>query len=213
MEMRYGRGLLGCFAIAFLAASAWGDIDPVASVESDNFSTAISQFVTTYGSTFDPTANGGVLGLYNDTGGIITSLTLHTTIAQNLTSADIADSFTCNPSGDPFFLHCGFDYNSSNGSLTIEFYGVNPPDGDEFRLRVQQRVNGGGKPRRRKWMGRGHFEFRERQPRALQRKPNVQRAGIHGAGALAASPAGRRASRACGFSVAARAGTLVEKLV
>ena len=118
--------------MGFLAASAWGDTDPFAGVESDNFSTPISQFVSTYGSTFDPTANNGVVGLYNDTGNIITSLTLDTTIAKYLTAADIADSFTCNSAGNPFFLHCGFGYNSSTGSLSIEFYGVNPSDADEF---------------------------------------------------------------------------------
>jgi hypothetical protein len=114
-----------------LAASAWGDdaMDPKAGVESDNFSTPISQF----NGVFDPTANGGVLSLYNDTGKILTSLSLNTTIADNLTPADISSSFTCNSgASNPFFLFCGFDYVPTDGSLTIDFYGVNPPDPNEL---------------------------------------------------------------------------------
>ena len=129
--MLHERFFLGCAAMAFLAASTWaGTIhDPTAGVESDNFSSAIS----TFRGPFDPTANNGVLGLYNDTGAIITALFLHTTIAHNLTAADINLSFTCNSgTANPFFLHCGFDYIGATGSLTISFYGVNPPDGDEL---------------------------------------------------------------------------------
>ena len=115
--------------MALMGVSAWaGTIkDPAASVEADNFSSPIS----TFSGTFSPTANGGVLGLYNDTGAIITALFLHTTINTGLTTADINSSFSCN-SANPFFLHCGFDYVSSTGGLTISFFGVNPPDGDEF---------------------------------------------------------------------------------
>ena len=127
--MLHKRSLSGCAAIAFLAASAWAGTvhDPAAGVIDDNFSFAISTFT----GTFNPTDNGGILGLYNDTGGIITALFLHTTIARNLTAADINSSFTCN-SPNPYFLHCGFDYIGSTGDLTISFHGVNPPDGDEF---------------------------------------------------------------------------------
>ena len=124
--------ILACIAIAFLACSASADTmqqDPAAGVESDNFSSPISKFV----GQFDPTANNGVIGFYNDTGDIITSLSLHTTIATNLTTADISSSFSCNSgTADPFFLNCGFAYVSSTGSLTINFFGVNPSDGDEF---------------------------------------------------------------------------------
>ena len=121
----------GCAALSFLAASAWaGTIqDPAAGVESDNFSSPIS----TFSGKFDPTANSGKLGLYNDTGAIITALLLHTTIHTGLSAADINDSFTCNSgAANPFFLYCAFDYIQSTGSLTIDFYGVNPPDGDEL---------------------------------------------------------------------------------
>jgi hypothetical protein len=130
--MLHGHLFSGCAAIACLAASACaGTIqDPTAGVESDNFSSAIS----TFSGTFDPTANNGILGLYNDTGAIITALFLHTTIAHNLSAADISLSFNCNSgAANPFFLYCGFDYIGSSGSLTISYYGVNPPDGDEFR--------------------------------------------------------------------------------
>jgi len=121
----------GCGAIVCLAASAFGGAiqDPAAGVESDNFSSPIS----TFSGTFLPTAGNGKLGLYNDTGAIITALYLHTTIATGLSAADINDSFTCNSgSANPFFLYCGFNYIGSTGSLTIGFYGVNPPDGDEL---------------------------------------------------------------------------------
>ena len=124
------RFILGCIATAFLASSASADTmkDPAAGVEADNFSTSISKFV----GTFSPTDNNGVIGFYNDTGALITSLSLHTTIATNLTNADISSSFSCNSgTANPFFLNCGFVYNSSTGSLTINFFGVNPSDGDE----------------------------------------------------------------------------------
>ena len=126
--------ILGYVAVALLSSSAWADTmkDPAAGVESDNFSSPISKFV----GQFDPTADNGVIGFYNDTGDIITSLSLHTTIATNLTTADISSSFSCNSgTADPFFLNCGFDYVSSTGSLTINFFGVNPSDGDEFNGR------------------------------------------------------------------------------
>jgi hypothetical protein len=125
------RIVLGCFAVSLLAFSASADTmkDPAAGVESDNFSSPISKFV----GQFDPTANNGIMGFFNDTGAIITSLSLHTTIATNLTTADISSSFSCNSgAADPFFLNCGFDYVSSTGSLTINFFGVNPSDGDEL---------------------------------------------------------------------------------
>lgn len=117
-------------AAVFLTASAWaGTIhDPAAGVESDNFSTAIGAFR----GTIDPHANAGVYGFYNDTGSIITSLSLHTIINTGLTPDDINSSFTCNSgSANPFFQFCGFNYISDTGSLTINFFGVNPPDDDE----------------------------------------------------------------------------------
>ena len=127
--------ILGCVTVAFLACSASADTmqqDPAAGVESDNFSSPISKFV----GQFNPTDNNGIIGFFNDTGAIITSLSLHTTIATNLTTADIRSSFSCNSgTSDPFFLNCGFVYVSSTGSLTINFFGVNPPDGDEFNGR------------------------------------------------------------------------------
>src|ERR1700752_2791906 len=115
--------VLGCVALALLASSALADTmqqAPAAGVESDNFSSPISKFV----GQFDPTANNGIIGFFNDTGDVITALSLHTTIATNLTTADISSSFSCNSgSADPFFLNCGFTYVSSTGSLTINFFG------------------------------------------------------------------------------------------
>jgi len=117
--------------IGLLAVPAWAGVisDPTGGVESDNFSSPISKFT----GHIDPTANGGVVGLYNDTGSIIIELFLHTTIATNLTAADISSSFTCNSGpANPFFMDCQYDYNSVTGSLTLSFFGVNPPDADEF---------------------------------------------------------------------------------
>ena len=131
------RLILGCVALALLVSSALADTmpqDPAAGVESDNFSFAISKFV----GQFNPTDNNGIIGFFNDTGAIITSLSLHTTIAKSLTAADISDSFSCNSSTanpNPFFLNCGFVYDSVTGSLTINFFGVKPSDGDELNGR------------------------------------------------------------------------------
>jgi hypothetical protein len=124
------RLILGFITAALLASSASADIikDPAAGVEADNFSTAISKFV----GTFSPTDNNGVIGFFNDTGALIISLSLHTTIATGLTPADISSSFNCNSgTANPFFLNCGFVYDSSAGSLTVNFFGVNPSDADE----------------------------------------------------------------------------------
>ena len=123
--------ILGCVALGLLASSALADTmkDPAAGVESDNFSSPISKFV----GQFNPTDNNGVIGFFNDTGALITSLSLHTTIATNLTPLDISSSFNCNSgAANPFFLNCGFVYVGSTGSLTINFFGVNRSDGDEL---------------------------------------------------------------------------------
>lgn len=119
-----------CVAILFVAGSAWAGAiqDPAAGVIDDNFSSPISTFTS-----FDPhLLPGGMLGLYNDTGYPIISLSLHTIINTGLTAADINSSFTCNSGpANPFFLNCGFTYVSSTGSLTIRFFGINSPDNDE----------------------------------------------------------------------------------
>jgi hypothetical protein len=125
------HSLVNCMAMALLAAPAWAGIvqDPTGGVEADNFSSPIS----TFSGHIDPTANNGVIGLFNDTGNIITELSLHTTIATNLTPADISSSFTCNSGpANPFFINCEFDYIGQTGSLTLRFFGVNPSDADEF---------------------------------------------------------------------------------
>ena len=129
--MLHKHSILNCMAMALLAAPVWAGIvqDPTGGVEADNF----SQPISTFSGHIDPTANGGVIGFFNDTGGILTELSLHTTIATNLTPADISSSFTCNSgTANPFFTNCEFDYVSLTGSLTLRFFGVNPSDGDEF---------------------------------------------------------------------------------
>src|SRR5260370_7078904 len=99
--------ILGCVALGLLASSALADTmkDPAAGVESDNFSSPISKFV----GQFNPTDNNGVIGFFNDTGALITSLSLHTTTPTNLTPLHITRSSTSNSlPAHPFFLNSAF---------------------------------------------------------------------------------------------------------
>ena len=66
----------------------------------------------------------------NDTGGIVTSFTFTTHINPGLNTVPTSFQFT--PSG--YFLTGAVEYNpiDPNGTLTFKFFGVNPPDNDEF---------------------------------------------------------------------------------
>jgi hypothetical protein len=84
---------------------------------------------------FTATANGGgIFGFFNDTGHLITALTIQTQAAPGLQPEDIR-FFTCN-APNAYFLNCSVDYdynpdiNSAFGLLTINFFGVNPPNDD-----------------------------------------------------------------------------------
>jgi hypothetical protein len=117
--------------VAWFAVSAWaGPIkDPAAQIDAGSFSHSFSGL-----GSFSPCGDldpitdqcTGLIGLYNDTGGFLTSITLDTTINVGLDQTLIDSSFTCN--SDPFFLQCGITYTSSSGALSISFFGVLPPD-------------------------------------------------------------------------------------
>ncbi|SPE41744.1 exported hypothetical protein [Candidatus Sulfopaludibacter sp. SbA3] len=131
-----GKVLVACPVLVLLTASAWaGTItDPSAGVEAGGFSNPISG-VTSFNPAGDP-GHPGEIGLYNDTGALITGLSLSTTISTGLDSTTVANDFNCNDANtalfpNPFFLHCGIAYDGSSGKLTISFFGVNPSDGDE----------------------------------------------------------------------------------
>lgn len=136
-------GMLAC-----LTASAWAGTmqDPAAWIDQGSGSLPL----TTLGN-FSPCGDPiespctGLVALYNNTGSLVTSLTLKTEIDPGLTfltvnattvSLDGID-FNCDneSSGNPFFVNCGFSYNGSYvdpsthdtvGLLSIMFYGVLP---------------------------------------------------------------------------------------
>jgi len=129
------RFMATCGMLAWLTASAWaGTIqDPSAQIDPGGGSHPFSGL-----GTFNPTGDGGtgIIDLYNDTGFLLTSITLSTDIDAGLSYATINATtisldgidFSCNDagSGNPFFLDCGITYNSGTGLLAISFFGVNP---------------------------------------------------------------------------------------
>jgi len=115
-----------------LAAAARAGIvtDPEMGVEAGDLSQPIGTGVT-----FSPypETGGGVFDFYNGTGQVITRFVFQTTFQTSLTPDQLTGVFTC--SGDhanPFFLDCSVGYVDLSGSvtLTIAFYGVNPPGDD-----------------------------------------------------------------------------------
>lgn len=125
--MTIRKSLLGCVAFLAVAGIASADLlsDPDMSMDAGSFSSPLSQFTG-----FVPPNGGGILDLYNDTGKLLTSFGLTTTVKTGLTQTQV-NEFLCNTGPSPFFLSCGISYNSATGALTISFSGVNPPDGDE----------------------------------------------------------------------------------
>jgi hypothetical protein len=121
------RWVATCGMLAWLTAPAWaGTIrDPAAQIDAGSGSSSFSNL-----GYFSPTGDNGtgIIALYNDTGGLLTSITLGTGINIGLSTATINSDFTCNDanSGNPFFLDCGITYDSGTGELTISFFGVNP---------------------------------------------------------------------------------------
>ena len=135
MSLKHLLVRCGWLLVLSAAAARAGVIsDPQMGVEAGD----LSQPITT-GVNFIPNSGGGVFGFYNGTGQIITELVFQTTILSglNLTQDQINGVFTCNApstSGhpNPFFLDCSVGYVNLTGLLTISFYGVYPPDGDEL---------------------------------------------------------------------------------
>ena len=126
--VRYG------WLLVFAAAARAGVItDPTMGVEAGDLSYPIATGVNLI-----PNNGGGVFGFYTPTESIITGLVFQTTIQRGLLPGDIAAAFICSDAStpdtpkNPFFLHCSFGYDQPTGLLTISFYGVNPPDGDEL---------------------------------------------------------------------------------
>jgi hypothetical protein len=133
--------------MAWLSVSAWAGIiqDPAAQIDAGSGSNPLS----TLGA-FSPCGDlnmgqcTGLISLYNDTGGLITSVTLNVEIDPGLSIGTINANFNCNTAslGNPFFLNCTITYTSAPGSsyglLTISFLGVNPfvpPSSGEIDLK------------------------------------------------------------------------------
>src|ERR1035438_9020764 len=128
-----------CGMLAWLTAPAWaGTIqDPDAQIDAGSASNPFSG-LGSFNPTGDP-GTPGIIALFNDTHGLLTSITLTTDIDPALTYAIIDAStisldgihFGCNnaSSGNPFFLDCGVTYayapGGTFGVLTISFFGVN----------------------------------------------------------------------------------------
>jgi len=98
-----GKVLVACPVLVLLTASAWaGTItDPSAGVEAGGFSNPISG-VTSFNPAGDP-GHPGEIGLYNDTGALITGLSLSTTISTGLDSTTVANDFNCNDANTALF--------------------------------------------------------------------------------------------------------------
>ena len=123
--------------LAWLAASAWAGAiqDPAAWIDPGGGSLPF----TGLGS-FSPAQDGGIIALYNDTGLLLTSISLSTTgISTGLSQATISADFNCNDLKSGFFLDCAISYftgtlvSPENGAyipgtamLTISFSGVVP---------------------------------------------------------------------------------------
>ena len=126
--MRLKKILEVSVAAVVLSSVAWGGTitDPAMGLDSDSFSSPISS-----AGPFIPINGGGVFGFYNDTGAIISQLNIRTTILTGLSQSIIDAAFTCEQPTS-FFLNCSIAYQPATGVLTVSFFGVNPPDGDEF---------------------------------------------------------------------------------
>jgi hypothetical protein len=109
------RLVVTCGILAWLAASAWaGTIqDPAAWIDPGGGSPPFNGSAP-----LDPGA--GIIDFYNNTGNLITSITLSTTLNTSLSPADISQ-FNC---GSYFFLDCVITYDSGTGEFTMDFSGV-----------------------------------------------------------------------------------------
>ena len=108
-----------CGLLAWLAASAWAGAiqDPAAWIDPGGGSPPFNGSAS-----LDPGL--GTIDFFNNTGNLLTSIRLSTTINIGLSPADISQ-FHC---GSIFFLDCVITYTSGTGAFTMDFSGVLPPD-------------------------------------------------------------------------------------
>jgi hypothetical protein len=98
-------------------------------LESDSLSDPI-----TVNTTFRPINGGGVFGFFNPTPLTIIALDFQTALKSGLDPATLVGVFFCNDANtpihpNPFFTNCALDYNPTNGSLVISFFGVDDDGG------------------------------------------------------------------------------------
>jgi len=128
--VRIQASIPAVLGLLFLGGTASADIikDPDMAMDAGSFSSPLSQFTS-----FTPsqTTGGGILDLYNDTGHLLTSLSLTAYINTGLPQGLIASAFACSTGPHPFFENCGITYDSVTGALTMSFFGVQPGDDDE----------------------------------------------------------------------------------
>ena len=107
-----------CGILLWLAASAWAGAiqDPAAWIDPGGGSPPFNGSAS-----LDPGL--GTIDFFNNTGNVLTSISLSTTLNTSLSTADISQ-FHC---GSVFFLNCVITYTSGTGAFTMDFSGVLPP--------------------------------------------------------------------------------------
>lgn len=108
--------------LAWLAAPAWAGAiqDPAAWIDPGGGSAPFNGSAS-----LDPSDN--VIYFYNNTGNVLTSISLTTTLNTDL-SPDEISQFNC---GSSIFLDCAITYNPGTGELTMDFSDL-PPSGGDF---------------------------------------------------------------------------------
>jgi len=108
-----------CGMLVWLTAPAWAGAiqDPAAWIDQGSGSLPFNGSAS-----LDP--SDGIIYFYNNTGNVLTSISLSTYINTGLSPADISQ-FNC---GSFFFLDCAITYHSDTGAFTMDFSGV--ADGD-----------------------------------------------------------------------------------
>jgi len=88
--------------------------------------------ITTDLGNIQPNGNGNVsFDFVNNSGGIVDELKFTVTIDKGLSTSLVDRAFSISQGGAGYFLHDTVSYSSTTGVLTYDFFGVNPPDGDE----------------------------------------------------------------------------------
>jgi len=114
-----------------LSCAASADItDPAMGMDAGSLSIGILQFTgfipNQIGTQPDP--GGGVIGLFNDTGSIVSSIDFRVFIKPGLAETLVDSAFVCNGANNPalpnpFFATCTLNYNSNSGQLDFLFAG------------------------------------------------------------------------------------------